>query len=266
MEPIPWAIGRLAERVAGAGLGRSSFRSTCVVAGTWTPPSSPSSQIIPVGSAGHVRARALSHPVPITVSQLTVDTIRASAGIIRFVKIDVEGAEPDVLRGATRVLDEDRPVVHVEIASESLDAHGFDVADVWEPLVRAGYDIYDLLGNHLTSPTLYLRSVSHPALIDYIALHPDDVKRGEIRYVLRHSSLSASPLDPRRPDDQLEVRSPPSDEPTFRGRWAPYPRDRIVALAGTNFNCGRRIEQIAIRQSGDAVMCLVPTTNVVLDA
>ena len=38
---------------------------------------------------------------------------------VRFIKIDVEGAEPQVIRGARRILKEDRPVMSVRAAPDA---------------------------------------------------------------------------------------------------------------------------------------------------
>lgn len=56
------------------------------------------------------------------------------------VKIDVEGAELGVLRGATAMLERSRPVVMFESAPEEL--LGYDKASLWAFLDDLGYAIY----------------------------------------------------------------------------------------------------------------------------
>lgn len=61
------------------------------------------------GETGGVRAT-------LTVPTLTLDALLDHFGPPTLVKIDVEGAEEEVLRGATRLLSEARPVIYIEIA------------------------------------------------------------------------------------------------------------------------------------------------------
>jgi FkbM family methyltransferase len=59
----------------------------------------------------------------VEVPATTLDALIAAHGSPDFVKIDVEGMEPEVLRGATRILLEDRPHVFAEAAHKpELDA------------------------------------------------------------------------------------------------------------------------------------------------
>jgi FkbM family methyltransferase len=55
----------------------------------------------------------------ITVPTLTLDTLLEFAPAPTFVKVDVEGAEASVLRGATRLLREIRPRIYIEVGSEN---------------------------------------------------------------------------------------------------------------------------------------------------
>ena len=51
--------------------------------------------------------------MPVRVVALDAYSLRRRP--VRFIKLDVEGAEPHVIRGATRILDDDRPVVLSEL-------------------------------------------------------------------------------------------------------------------------------------------------------
>jgi len=56
-----------------------------------------------------------------------------------FIKIDVEGAELFVLRGAREMLAASRPLVLVEMKAETLAASGTDKHEVQELLAGYGY-------------------------------------------------------------------------------------------------------------------------------
>jgi len=59
---------------------------------------------------------------------------------VRFIKIDVEGAEPQVLRGARRLLREDRPTILSELHPTQLDrASGTSAAAFLREIGEIGY-------------------------------------------------------------------------------------------------------------------------------
>jgi hypothetical protein len=66
---------------------------------------------------------------------------------VRFIKMDVEGAEPQVLRGAERILKEDRPVILSELHPTQLQRVSGVTADEFLAEVRRfGYRAQDLRG------------------------------------------------------------------------------------------------------------------------
>jgi len=85
--------------------------------------------------AGHVE-------VPVTVG--TLDGLCAAARLPRldFVKIDIEGAELQVLHGGEQVIDEFRPALLVEIEERHLARYGCSPGDVAGWLTRRGYQMY----------------------------------------------------------------------------------------------------------------------------
>jgi FkbM family methyltransferase len=64
-----------------------------------------------------------------------------------FMKIDVEGAEAHVLRGARRTLVEHRPLIALEHGLGSAEHHGTGPEDVHALLGELGYDITGLDGD-----------------------------------------------------------------------------------------------------------------------
>jgi FkbM family methyltransferase len=83
----------------------------------------------------HVEAGQLVRCLPVQVRPL--DDCIPEQVPIAFIKIDVEGAEPEVLRGAARLLRRDQPVVVFESAP-------VQVADCAEALADAGLHLWFL--------------------------------------------------------------------------------------------------------------------------
>jgi FkbM family methyltransferase len=72
----------------------------------------------------------------VTVPTVTLDTLLESFPPPNFLKIDVEGAEALVLKGAERMLSEIRPTIYIEVGREAKD----DVTDI---LKNNSYMIFD---------------------------------------------------------------------------------------------------------------------------
>ena len=189
VEPIDWAIARLRDRVEHAGLGGTvtTYYGCCGDA-----EGSVSFTVVPnhPGWSSMAPRAEVTESVVVTVPQTTVDTLCAGEGRVRFMKVDVEGAEPLVLRGATGTLQRFLPVVHVEVIGTALDPFGFSPDDAIAPLLELGYRIYDLLGIEVTDPAVWAASSTVPEVADYVAIHPDDPAREAALAVLRSSFLA----------------------------------------------------------------------------
>jgi FkbM family methyltransferase len=81
----------------------------------------------------------------ITVALKTLDEIIPSNEKIRFVKIDVEGGELGVLKGAKRVLSENKPIIIFEFGKGASEFYGSSPDDIFKLLcTEHGYHIYTL--------------------------------------------------------------------------------------------------------------------------
>ena len=107
------------------------------------------STVIPASEAG-------SGP---TVDFHTLDEVLRDrdVSLIKLLKVDVEGFDPRVLRGAARLLREGRPVVLFEHNRENLAAIGEDNLSAFEQLRAAGYHaalVWDAYGRLLVGTNL----------------------------------------------------------------------------------------------------------------
>ena len=84
-------------------------------------------------------------------------------------KIDVEGGEYDVVRGARVTLLGHRPVVSFEFGQSSYARYGisgFDMARLWTEL---GYTLFDIRGRRLGAEA-FAASAIHQEVWDYLAV------------------------------------------------------------------------------------------------
>jgi FkbM family methyltransferase len=93
-----------------------------------------------LGTGEHVDVRAIS-----------LDDWFRSEGVPRWnaMKLDAEGSEPAVLRGAENSIGRFRPFLVLEINGIVLQQAGFSGADVMEFLTTRGYSVYALWFRHL---------------------------------------------------------------------------------------------------------------------
>lgn len=70
---------------------------------------------------------------------------------VDFMKIDTEGGEVDILKGATGLLEQDWPLVSVEYGPGGYDAYGYGAETLFELASNLSYSIFDLFGNRIGS-------------------------------------------------------------------------------------------------------------------
>jgi FkbM family methyltransferase len=105
----------------------------------------------------------------ITVELSTLDIMARNLEALDYVKIDAEGAEWSILRGARETLQRYRPVVSFEFGEASYGAYGVVPEDVHTFFTQMGYVVHDILGQGLDCEAFALSS-RHQAVWDYVAL------------------------------------------------------------------------------------------------
>jgi FkbM family methyltransferase len=78
----------------------------------------------------------------------TLDHLLFDVGQIDFIKVDVEGYEPKVLRGAFKTLSKYKPDLLLEVNRGALERAGFHPEDIYYELGRHGYK-WTITDNHL---------------------------------------------------------------------------------------------------------------------
>jgi FkbM family methyltransferase len=98
---------------------------------------------------------AADEPGTVTVPLRTLDDLRDEMAFHPdALKIDVEGYEISVLRGARRTLREDRPLLFLEIHPQRIAELGGSAGDLWALLAEHGYRVFDLAGSPLAESAL----------------------------------------------------------------------------------------------------------------
>ncbi|MCB0284692.1 MAG: FkbM family methyltransferase [Calditrichaeota bacterium] len=79
-----------------------------------------------------------SYEVPVT----SIDLFTAQKGIkVDFLKIDAEGAELGVLKGAEQTIKNDRPFILLSIHPEPIQSRGDTLKEIWDILMKYRYNI-----------------------------------------------------------------------------------------------------------------------------
>jgi hypothetical protein len=99
---------------------------------------------------------------------VALDDFLGDVPSLSLLKADVEGAEHFVFEGARRLIAHHHPTIVCEINPWFLDGFGVSEADLLNPLLGEGYDIFRLVGGKL-------EQVSSGGLEEdnYVLVHPD---------------------------------------------------------------------------------------------
>ncbi len=129
----------------------------------------------PGKSAMHLREDLLNSAAKMkTASKRVVPISRiddiADIANLRFLKIDVEGAELAVMQGARETIKRDRPIVHFEMGLPSLKVFGIQPDQIRVFLADLDYLIFDVLGNDVSEPRIFALSAETDGVYDYIAV------------------------------------------------------------------------------------------------
>ncbi len=91
----------------------------------------------------------------IRVELTTLDLVCKDLDRLDFLKLDLEGAEMDALRGGMRTLTRLRPVVTLEQDQYSPQYFSYTWDQLLEYFAALDYELYDLFGQRYTEPSLF---------------------------------------------------------------------------------------------------------------
>jgi FkbM family methyltransferase len=104
----------------------------------------------------------------------TLDSLFLNLPSLRLIKIDVEGGEFHVLKGAVGCLQKFRPALVFEFGTLSIVEYGITAGDMAELLREARYTICGIQGKWL-APEEFLASAQAQEIHDYVAVPAEDV-------------------------------------------------------------------------------------------
>jgi FkbM family methyltransferase len=132
----------------------------------------------------------------IRVELTTLDTVCQDLQRLDFLKLDLEGAELDALRGGMQTLSRFRPVVALEQDQYSPQYFGYTWDDLLNYFASLNYAVYDLFGLHYTEPSM----LDLCAVWDFVGLpaeYPDkDALFDAVRRSMELAGAKFAPTDP----------------------------------------------------------------------
>lgn len=104
----------------------------------------------------------------------TLDSALPPLGEVRLLKVDVEGFELFVLRGARQVLQKTK-AVHVEVGEAHFEHYGYRLADVLGILIESGFSLYRFASDRELVP---IDAQFRPLKVENVvgARDPDDLR------------------------------------------------------------------------------------------
>ncbi len=106
----------------------------------------------------------------IKVGVFKLDDLIALDTKVTFIKIDVEGGELDVLRGAPRLLASSRPIVAFECGAASFLGYHKTPGEIFNLFDAMQYQIFSIIGQRMTDVEAFTAASYAQNCWDYIAL------------------------------------------------------------------------------------------------
>jgi FkbM family methyltransferase len=142
-----------------------------------------------VQQAGSWRANGNLRQFSVSLTSLDAEGEVQKLPRIDFVKIDVEGGELDVLKGATRILQKHHPLVYCEAYEEWAAPFGYTPDDLFRIMAALGYNGARAISRGIVVPAVVQQRVP-PGLFDtasnvlfFAEKHSDIIAAFDKRYI-----------------------------------------------------------------------------------
>lgn len=124
---------------------------------------------------GGLKQRKQYNARPSSIEQIRVaihrlDSLAPCNLVVKFLKIDVEGGELDVLRGAVGLLERDRPVVAFECGAASFLGYHNEPEAIFNLLRELDYRVFTIHGDEVTDAESFRAASFAQQYWDYLAL------------------------------------------------------------------------------------------------
>ncbi len=172
-EPLPFCR---AELLRAIGTETPGLRSTLVVHPEALGERDDEADfVVAVDLPGYSGLRPRTYDAPTRIERLPVpvrrlDGLLADLTALTYIKIDVEGGELGVLRGATELIGRFRPVVSFEFGLAAIGHYSITPADMARFWAERDYRLFDVLGRELPTEEGFIESATRQEVWDYVAL------------------------------------------------------------------------------------------------
>jgi FkbM family methyltransferase len=192
-EPLPRAAARLREEVAALEASTCGFVTVHEAALSCQSGRRPFIAVQEAPEYSGLRRRRYDCPVTIEQIEIDVHTLDDYADRFRnvaYIKIDVEGAELEVLQGARFLLARDRPVISFEFGDNSIIEYPYDSRDMFGFLSDLGYSVIGITGEALDLAG-FVECSRRQHIWDYLA-YPQSRREAIHAWVRAHHELRRS--------------------------------------------------------------------------
>ena len=102
-------------------------------------------------NSGMSSLRELNNVEPVIVNSIKLDDYCDKLPKIKLIKIDIEGAEHNAIKGMRKLINRDKPIIILEVIDLFLNQFGSSSNELLQELDFLGYDFFDMNGEKLNS-------------------------------------------------------------------------------------------------------------------
>lgn len=169
-EPIPYIRNLLIQNLEQAGINNTILYPFALT----SEPTPIQFHYIPnlAGQSG-IKARHSYDQTPAEAELLDLYARRLDDVLpnieVDFIKIDIEGGELDMLKGAVRILKTARPVVSFECGAAAFLGYHDRPQEIFRLFHERGYAVYSILGDEMTDEKAFIDASYAQNFWDYVA-------------------------------------------------------------------------------------------------